>query len=122
MFKGITLRTFPPELDWRECISLAASAGFDSVELNLDGRLELNASDSLLTEIKKYAQSNNIKLDSVYSRRQWATPPEVAKALSETGYNLSVTSEVLPPYKYHPEHLWESVGKRIDSLIGDIVV
>lgn len=281
MFKGITLRTFPPELNWRECISLASSAGFDSVELNFDGRLNLNASDSLLTEIRRYAESSNIVIDSVYSRRQWATPisssnpkirnegkavldrlvdiaallevrvilvipgavdnscistenleitpyddvykrsletitntalkaeksgiilavenvpgkfllsplemkefiektessfvgcyfdvanslychgypeqwirilnkyikavhlkdyrlasgnltgfvnifegdvnwPKVTKALSDTGYDLSMTSEVLPTFKHHPEQLWESVSSRIDSLIEDI--
>ncbi len=281
MFKGITLRTFPPELDWKECISLAASSGFDSVEINFDGRLDLNIPDSLLVEIREYAESRNIIIDSVYSRRQWATPissanpgirregeavltrlvdiaailearvilvipgavdnscistnnleitpyedvykrsletitntalkaeksdiilavenvpgkfllsplemkafidktespsvgcyfdvanclychgypeqwirilnkhikaihlkdyrlasgnligfvnifegdvnwPEVAGALAEIGYDLSLTSEVLPPYKYHPEHLWESVSRRIDSLIVDI--
>ena len=281
MFKGITLRTFPPGLDWKECISLAASTGFDSVELNFDGRLDLSASDTHLKEIRQFAKDRNIVIDSVYSRRQWATPissanpeirkqgeavlsklvdiaaiiearvilvipgsvdnsciaienleitpyedvykrsletisrtalkaeksdillavenvpgkfllsplemkqfidktesdavgcyfdvanclychgypeqwirildkhikavhlkdyklasgnltgfvnifegdvnwPEVTKALSETGYDLSMTSEVLPSYKYHPEHLWESVSGRIDSLIKDI--
>lgn len=283
MFKGITLRTFPPDLDWKESISLAASSGFDSVELNFDGRLDLNTPDSILMEIRKYAKSRNIIIDSVYSRRQWATPissanseirkegesvlsrlvdiaavlearvilvipgavdnsciatenleitpyedvykrsletisrisvnaeklgivlaienvpgkfllsplemksfiektespavgcyfdvanclychgypeqwirilgkhikavhlkdyklasgnltgfvnifegdvnwPEVTKALSETEYDLSMTSEVLPPYKHHPEQLWESVSKRIDLLIDDINV
>ena len=84
MFKGITLRTFPPELDWKECISLAASSGFDSVEINFDGRLDLDTPDSLLVEIRRYAESRNIIIDSVYSRRQWATPissadPEIRK-------------------------------------------
>ncbi len=281
MFKGLTLRTFPPELDWMECILLATSAGFDSVEINFDGRLDLNVTDSLLVEIRKFAESRNIVIDSVYSRRQWINPissnnpdirkegeavlnrlvdiagilearvilvipgavdnscistenleitsyedvykrsletisktavkagksgitlavenvpgkfllsplemkafiektesstvgcyfdvanclycqgypeqwirilgshikavhikdyrlisgnltgfvnifegdvnwPEVAKALSETGYDLSLTSEVLPHYKYHTEQLWESVSSRIDLLIGDI--
>lgn len=281
MFKGLTLRTFPPELDWRECIALAASAGFDSVEINFDGRLDLNVTDSLLVEIRKFADNRNIIVDSVYSRRQWAIPisstnpdirqegevvlnrlvdiaavlkarvvlvipgavdnscistenleitpyndvykrsletisktavkagksgitlavenvpgkfllsplemkdfiektesssvgcyfdaanclycqgypeqwirilgkhikavhlkdyklasgnltgfvnifegdvnwPEVVKALNETGYDLSMTSEVLPYYRHHPEQLWESVSRRIDSLIADI--
>ncbi len=281
MFKGITLRTFPYDMGWKECISLAASSGFDSVEINFDGRLDLNTPDSLLMEIRKYAESRNIIIDSVYSRRQWATPissanpeirkegesvlsrlvdiaavlearvilvipgavdnscistenleiipyedvykrsletisktavkaeksgiilavenvpgkfllsplemkefigktesssvgcyfdvanclychgypeqwirilgkhikavhlkdykltsgnltgfvnifegdvnwPGVAEALSETGYDLSLTSEVLPPFKHHPEQLWESVGNRIDLLIEDI--
>ncbi|MCF6335296.1 MAG: sugar phosphate isomerase/epimerase [Spirochaetales bacterium] len=257
------------------------SSGFESVELNFEGRLELDSSDILLNEIRKFAENRNIIIDSLYSRRQWATPissanpeilkqgeavlsrlvdiaaileariilvipgavdnscisttnleitpyedvykrsletisrtalkaeksgitlavenvpgkfllsplemeqfivktessavgcyfdvanclycqgfpeqwirilgkhikavhlkdyklasgnltgfvnifegdvnwPEVTKALSETGYDLSMTSEVLPSYKYHPEHLWESVSRRIDSLIEDI--
>ncbi len=281
MFKGITLRTFPPELDWKECISLAASSGFDSIELNFDGRLDLSVSNTQLKEIRQFAENRKIVIDSVYSRRQWVTPissanpeirkqgeavlsrlvdiaailearvilvipgavdnscisienleitpyedvykrsletisrtalkaeksdillavenvpgkfllsplemkefidktesdavgcyfdvanclychgypeqwirildkhikavhlkdyklasgnltgfvnifegdvnwPEVAKALSETGYDLSMTSEVLPHYRHHPEHLWESVSGRIDSLIKDI--
>ena len=281
MFKGITLRTFPPEWDWKQCISTAASAGFDSVEINFDGRLDLDMNDSKLGEIRNFAKSNNIIIDSVYSRKQWTTPisssnpeirkkgkavlnrlvdiaallevrvilvipgavdnscistenleithyedvynrsldtisqtavkaeksgiilavenvpgkfllspremrefiektespsvgcyfdvanclychgypeqwikilgnhikavhlkdyklasgnltgfvnifegdvnwPEVTKALSETGYDLSMTSEVLPSYKYHPEQLWESVSSRIDLLIEDI--
>ena len=281
MFKGLTLRTFPPELDWMDCISLAASSGFDSVEINFDGRLDLNVADSLLVEIRRFAESKNIIVDSVYSRRQWAAPisstnpdvrqegevvlnrlvdiaavlearvvlvipgavdnscislenleitsyedvykrsletisrtavkaeksgitlavenvpgkfllsplemkefiektessfvgcyfdvanclycqgypeqwirilnkhikavhlkdyrlasgnltgfvnifegdvnwPEVTKALSDTGYDLSMTSEVLPAYKHHPEQLWESVSSRIDLLIEDI--
>lgn len=281
MFKGITLRTFPPELNWKDCISLASSTGFDSVEINFDGRLDLDTSDSLLLEIKHFAESRNIVIDSVYSRRQWATPissvnpdvrregeavlarlvtiagllearvilvipgavdnscisvenleitpyedvykrsletisrtavnaeksgiilavenvpgkfllsplemkafiektesssvgcyfdvanclychgypeqwirildkhikaihlkdyrlaagnltgfinifegdvnwPEVAGALSEIGYDFSLTSEVLPHYRHHPEQLWESVSRRIDSLIADI--
>ena len=281
MFKGITLRTFPPELGWKDCISLASSSGFESVEINFDSRLDLNVSDSILREIRTYAKTRNIIIDSVYSRRQWATPissenpvirkegeevldrlvdiaailearvilvipgavdnscistenieitsyedvykrsletisntalkaeksgiilavenvpgkfllsplemkqfikktesssvgcyfdvanclychgypeqwirilgkhikavhlkdyklasgnltgfvnifegdvnwPEVTKALFETGYDLSLTSEVLPHYKHHPEQLWESVSRRIDLLIGDI--
>lgn len=281
MFKGITLRTFPSGLNWKECISLAASTGFDSVELNFDGRLDLDVTDFLLSEIRRYAECKDISIDSVYSRRQWATPIsssnpdvrkegefvlnrlvdiaavlearvilvipgavdnscistenleitsyedvykrsletitntalkaeefdiilavenvpgkfllsplemrefiektesssvgcyfdvanclychgypeqwirilgkhikavhlkdyklvsgnmtgfvnifegdvnwlEVTRALIETGYDLSMTSEVLPSYRYHPEHLWESVSRRIDSLITDI--
>jgi L-ribulose-5-phosphate 3-epimerase len=280
MFKGITLRTFPPEWDWEKCISVAAAAGFDSVEINFDGRLDLDISDAQLGEIREFAKSNNIIIDSVYSRRQWITPissskpeirkfgavvldrlvdiaalleariilvipgavdnscistenleitayedvynrsldtisetaikaeksgltlaienvpgkfllspmemrefiektesravgcyfdvanclychgypeqwikilgnhikavhlkdyklssgdlsgfvnifdgdvnwPEVTMAFKDTGYNLSMTSEVLPALKYHPEQLWESVSKRIDLLIED---
>ncbi|MCK5672666.1 MAG: hypothetical protein KAH95_04785, partial [Spirochaetales bacterium] len=74
MFKGITLRTFPPELDWKECISLAASSGFDSVELNFDGRLDLSVSNTQLKEIRQFAENRKIVIDSVYSRRQWVTP------------------------------------------------
>jgi L-ribulose-5-phosphate 3-epimerase len=84
MFKGITLRTFPPEWDWKLCISKAAFSGYESVEINFDGRLDLDVSDSLLIEIRNFAKSNNIKIDSVYSRRQWSTPissskPEIRK-------------------------------------------
>jgi L-ribulose-5-phosphate 3-epimerase len=74
MFKGITLRTFPPQLHWKECISLAAAAGFDSVEINFDGRLSLDISDSTLSEMAAFARSEKITIDSVYSRSQWATP------------------------------------------------
>ena len=46
--------------------------------------------------------------------------PQVTRALAETGYDLSMTSEVLPPLKFHPEYLWQSVASRIGSLIEDV--
>ena len=45
---------------------------------------------------------------------------EVCKALAEIGYNGALISEVLPPFRYHPEVLWESVSIAMDYLIKDI--
>ena len=74
MRKGITLRTFPPHLHWEECITLASAAGFDAVEINFDGRLQLDVSDGELAKIKSFARDAKITIDSVYSRNQWSTP------------------------------------------------
>ena len=45
---------------------------------------------------------------------------EVTRALAEIGYDYSLTSEVLPSYKHHPEQLWRSVSNALDLLQSDI--
>ena len=84
MIKVITLRTLPQAMPWKECIREAASTGYDAVELNFDGRFQLDCSQDILNEIKTVTRECAIKVDSVYSRQQWRTPissanPEVSR-------------------------------------------
>ena len=45
---------------------------------------------------------------------------EVCKTLAEIGYDGALISEVLPLFKYHPEHLWESASLALKLLRKDI--
>jgi hexulose-6-phosphate isomerase len=45
---------------------------------------------------------------------------EVCIALGEIGYEGPLISEILPPYRFHPEQLWETASRAIDALICDI--
>jgi len=74
MLKSITLRSFPQSMDWKDCFKEAHLSGYDGVELNFDGRFNLNCSTAILKSIKKLAKNNSIKIVSVYSRQQWQTP------------------------------------------------
>jgi len=74
MLKATTLRVFPSAWSWRRCIQEAASAGYEGVEINFDGRLDLGCSKALLGQIKRRAREAGIKITSVYSRQQWLTP------------------------------------------------
>lgn len=74
MLKAITLRSFPQDMDWKECIKEAHLSGYGGVEINFDGRFELNCPLETLKEIKKVTIENEIKVVSVYSREQWQTP------------------------------------------------
>ncbi len=47
---------------------------------------------------------------------------EVCEALGEIGYDGALISEVLPPYKNHPELLWISASLAIDRIRKDIEV
>ena len=74
MLKAITLRAFPPEMEWKECMREAASSGYEGIEINFDGRFGLDCSPQTLKEIKAVTADAGIKIDSVYSRQQWRTP------------------------------------------------
>jgi len=74
MLKATTLRVFPPTLSWQECLKEAASAGYQGVEVNFDGRLNLDCPDNTLKAIKRLARETRIRITSVYSRQQWWTP------------------------------------------------
>lgn len=45
----------------------------------------------------------------------------VCAALREIGYRGALISEVLPPYRHHPEVLWKSASIAIDKIIEDIL-
>lgn len=45
----------------------------------------------------------------------------VCRALAEIGYDGALTSEVLPAYRYHPEHLWQTVAQALRFLESDIL-
>jgi len=74
MIKATSLRCFPDNMDWKECIKQSNLSGYEGVELNFDGRIDLNCSVETLKEIKKVSKENDIKIVSVYSRQQWKTP------------------------------------------------
>lgn len=74
MIKAITLRSFPVGLPWRECFRESRSSGFDGVEVNFDGMFDLDCPLKTLKAIRQTAGKYEIKIVSVYSRRQWQTP------------------------------------------------
>ncbi|MCD6408562.1 sugar phosphate isomerase/epimerase [bacterium] len=74
MIKAISLRCFPSSWTWKECIEKAKEYEFEGVEINFDGRIEIDCSPDTLKEIKKRIKENNLKVVSVYSRHQWKTP------------------------------------------------
>jgi len=61
-------------MDWKECIREAKLSGYGGVEVNFDGRFDLDCTEVTLKELKKTANENGIKIVSVYSRQQWKTP------------------------------------------------
>lgn len=74
MIKATSLRCFPQEMHWKECLKEARLSGYGGVEVNFDGRFTLDCTDETLKELKKTAEENGIKIVSVYSRQQWKTP------------------------------------------------
>jgi len=74
LINSTSLRCFPPEMDWRECIEAAARSGYQGIEVNFDGQFELDCSLSTLQELKSCAQQAGVRIVSVYSRQQWKTP------------------------------------------------
>ncbi len=74
MIKATSLRCFPQEMDWKDCIREARLSGYEGIEVNFDGRFDLDCSGKILQELKKTALENEIKIVSVYSRQQWLTP------------------------------------------------
>jgi L-ribulose-5-phosphate 3-epimerase len=74
MIKATSMRCFPQEMNWRECIKEARVSGYEGVEVNFDGRFDLDCSENDLKELKNVADGNGIKIVSVYSRQQWKTP------------------------------------------------
>jgi len=85
MLKATTLRVFPPTLSWQECLKEAASAGYQGVEVNFDGRLNLDCPDNTLKAIKRLARETRIRITSVYSRQQWWTPEATHRDSFATG-------------------------------------
>ena len=74
MIKAITLRSFPADMDWRECFRESRASGFDGVEVNFDGMFDLDCPLKTLQAIRQTARRYKIKIASVYSRRQWQAP------------------------------------------------
>lgn len=74
LIKATSLRCFPPQMDWKDCIREARSSGYEGIEVNFDGRFSLDCSEQILQEIKKTTFENEVKVVSVYSRQQWLTP------------------------------------------------
>ena len=74
MLKATTLRVFPPEFSWQQCITEAASAGYEGVEVNFDGRLNLDCREDTLEAMRRLARQAAMRITSVYSRQQWWTP------------------------------------------------
>lgn len=74
LINSTSLRCFPPEMDWRECIKLAARSGYKGIEVNFDGRFDLDCAHTTLKELKSCAEREDLRIVSVYSRQQWKTP------------------------------------------------
>ena len=74
MLKSLTMRSFPSEMPWQECLRESRSSGFGGVEVNFDGVFPLDCPTRLLSEIKKTATQCDIEITSVYSRLQWLSP------------------------------------------------
>src|SRR5688572_23083970 len=75
MKKSINLWAFPypPPMSLKECVQLAADAGFDAVEINyaLEGDLSPQASSADIEAIGRAADSAGIAISGVCSFLYW---------------------------------------------------
>ncbi len=76
MLKSLSLRMFPPEMPTRQRIELAADAGYQGVEVNLEPWQEfsLASSDAALTGLRRMIEDNGLCVSAVYDREQWHFP------------------------------------------------
>ncbi len=76
MRKSITLRAFPSEMNTHSRVELARTAGYQGVEINLEpgGEFSLESSESELTELRRYIETQRMQVSSVYNRQQWHCP------------------------------------------------
>ncbi len=71
---GTTLRIFPETIGWQVCLQEAASAGFDGVEINFDGRFDIECPKNELSRLKVGLREIGVEASSVHSRLQWQAP------------------------------------------------
>ncbi len=100
MYTGINQWAFPPDWSVEQVLALAASIGFESVELCVDeaGALPLDAPEARLKEIRDFAAKQGLRLSSVGCGLGWKYPlsaaePEARKqALAVVEQALRVTA------------------------------
>jgi hexulose-6-phosphate isomerase len=75
MIKSVTLRAFPPDMDMLDRCRLAARAGFQAVELNLEsgGFPGPKSSEAELLAFGASVRDLGLAFSSIYSREQWRT-------------------------------------------------
>ena len=74
MKKGISIWSFPEGMAISECISLAAQAGFDGIELalNENGPMSLESSEDEICEYREWAKKQCIAISSVATGLYWS--------------------------------------------------
>lgn len=82
MKKSLSLRMFPPEMPTRRRVELAAAAGYQGVEVNLEPWQEfsLTSSDAELTGLRHMVEDCGLCVSAVYDREQWHYPMSSANA------------------------------------------
>lgn len=76
MRKSITLRSFPAHLDTAGRVEMAARAGFQGVEVNLEPSEEysLESTDRELLALRKCVEDAGLAVSAANSREQWKYP------------------------------------------------
>lgn len=76
MQKSLSLRMFPPEMPTRQRVELAAAAGYQGVEVNLEPWQEfsLASSEAELTGLRRMIEERGLCVSAVYDREQWHFP------------------------------------------------
>jgi L-ribulose-5-phosphate 3-epimerase len=76
MRKSLSLRMFPPEMPTRCRVEIAAAAGYDGVEINLEPWQEfsLASDDDALLDLRRMIEAAGLCVSAVYDREQWHFP------------------------------------------------
>jgi L-ribulose-5-phosphate 3-epimerase len=76
MRKSLSLRMFPPEMSTCRRVEIAAEAGYDGVEVNLEPWQEysLASSDEALAGLRGMIEERGLCVSAVYDREQWHFP------------------------------------------------
>ncbi|MEF2245105.1 MULTISPECIES: sugar phosphate isomerase/epimerase family protein [unclassified Paenibacillus] len=76
MKKGINIWSFKEGKSIKECIALAKDAGFDGIELSLNGsgELSLQATDQEIAEIRARVQDANLEIAGLATGLYWDYP------------------------------------------------
>jgi L-ribulose-5-phosphate 3-epimerase len=74
--KSVTLRAFPASMPTGQRLEMAADAGFDGVEVNLEPGedYDLTSSEQELDQLRRLVDRADLQISAVYSRHQWLQP------------------------------------------------
>jgi len=117
MIKALTLRMFPADMSWRDCMREARNAGYQGVEINFDGALGLDCPLATLREMKAAARSFDLRIVSVYSRNQWMTPISSADPMKR-----KQGQRVLETLLHHAENLEAGIVLTIPGAVDNALL
>lgn len=74
MKKGISIWSFPPEMEINDCIKMAKEAGFEGIELALNetGAMSLDSEEKEIQGYKKMAEDVGIEITSLATGLYWS--------------------------------------------------